>query len=78
MKKYYVVEFNIKDKVCGGHYQLRTLADNARDAIQRVRDAVYNATGRNAFTPHAHVEQQNEPARGITGFPPAKPGWKGE
>jgi len=76
--KFYVVEFNIKDKHCGGHYQLRCLANNARDAIVQVRADVFKATGRNTFTPHAHVEQPNEPARGITGFPPAKPGWKGE
>ena len=73
MKKTYVVTYIIKDKRYGGMYYLKTLADNARDAIQQVRDAVYKQTGRNAFTPHAYPEDYN--AKAYTGFPPAKPMW---
>ena len=74
--KFYVVEFIIKDKHCGGLYALRVDAKNGRDAIAQVRDAVYEQTGRNAFTPHAYTED-HEPTKAYTGFPPSKPGWRG-
>lgn len=67
---YYVIKMN-------GHaymYCLNAFAPNSATAVKRVRDHVFDETGRNAFTATT-TPPKNPKIEVIKGLPPSK--WKG-